>query len=332
MRTTLLGLFLCLASVSIAHADARKSEELIQQGLELRRAGKDADAVPLFRRAYELLPTPRAAAQLGLAEATVKRWGDAATHLEEALATPTDPWIKRNRKALEDSLEDVRTHVGTLELRGEPSGAEVLIGGNLVARLPLDRPLRLSEGKTEIEVRSAGHKTWRKPLNVRAGSTEKLSVRLEVEPPSPPPEVARTEPQAPTSEPNIATAAGTDLPPTVADQNTTPPAPGRTLRYSGIAAGVVGLVGVGFGVKSSLRVQELNDKNPQKGTPDYKDGESAARNQYIGYGLGAAGLVSGAVLYYLGTRADREATSVAGMQFDVAASATGALWTITVRR
>ena len=48
--------------------DAAEAEALIRQGLELRQQGRDAPALPLFQKAYDLAATPRTAGQLGCGE------------------------------------------------------------------------------------------------------------------------------------------------------------------------------------------------------------------------------------------------------------------------
>src|SRR3982751_2270792 len=74
-------------------ARADDAEPLIRRGIELRRAGRDAEALEQFRQANQLAPSPRAAAQIGLAEQALGRWLDADGHLRAALAAPSDPWI-----------------------------------------------------------------------------------------------------------------------------------------------------------------------------------------------------------------------------------------------
>src|SRR5687767_11306624 len=66
-------------------------EELIRQGNELRRDGKDHAAVGLFQKAYDLQRSPRTAGQLGLAESALGYWMAAERHLGEALAAPRHP-------------------------------------------------------------------------------------------------------------------------------------------------------------------------------------------------------------------------------------------------
>src|SRR5262245_19785516 len=106
-----------LASGPAAAAPARTSaneqaEAYIRRGVELRRKPDEGGALQEFRRAYELAPSPRAAAQMGMAEAKLKNWVDAEKHLAESLRARTDPWIKQNRAVLEELWQKVIGRVG----------------------------------------------------------------------------------------------------------------------------------------------------------------------------------------------------------------------------
>jgi hypothetical protein len=85
-------------------------DDLIRQANDARRAGRTAEALPLLQRAWNTCHTPRALAQLGLAEAALERWADAERHLREALQSREDPWIARNLARLETALAEVRPH------------------------------------------------------------------------------------------------------------------------------------------------------------------------------------------------------------------------------
>ena len=65
---------------------ATTAEGLIKEGLELRRAGRDSDALAKFESAYNQSKTPRAAAQWGLCLQAVSRWSEADPLLAEALS------------------------------------------------------------------------------------------------------------------------------------------------------------------------------------------------------------------------------------------------------
>ena len=56
------------ASPARAATDAEQAEALIREGVRLRAHDNAAQALPLFEKAYQIVRTPRTAAQLGLCE------------------------------------------------------------------------------------------------------------------------------------------------------------------------------------------------------------------------------------------------------------------------
>jgi hypothetical protein len=169
---------LALPSSALAAEDA---ESLIKHGVALRRQGNDAAALQEFRRAYDLTPSPRAAAQMGLAEQQMQSWVDASRHLAEALREQGDPWIKKNRPVLESSLHTVESHVGRVLIGGEPAGAEVFVNGQNAGTVPLREPATVPPGPVRVEVRSPGYVTSALSIVVPAGDLNRVEVRLERE-------------------------------------------------------------------------------------------------------------------------------------------------------
>ena len=56
-----------LGGLAVA-ADAADPEALVSEGLQLRRKGRDQEALPLFKKAFDAKATGRTSAQLGLCE------------------------------------------------------------------------------------------------------------------------------------------------------------------------------------------------------------------------------------------------------------------------
>jgi hypothetical protein len=178
-----------VAAAAVPHAQAADPgdvEELIRQGVELRRAKKDQLSLPLFQKAYHLAPTPRTAAQLGLIEMALGYRIDAERHLKEALSSPHDIWVRKNRVKLEESLAKVTSAIGEVTVTGTPVGAEVTVNGNPVGQLPLKTPVRVGEGPTTIEVGAQGFKTLTRAVAVLGGRHEEVNVALEPIPSAPP--------------------------------------------------------------------------------------------------------------------------------------------------
>ena len=167
-----------LVSVVAIAADPAEVEDLIAHGVEFRRAGNDHRALPLFKKAYDLSPTPRTAAQLGLVEMALGYRIDSEQHLAESLAAPRDPWIHKNRETLERSLRQVRAGIGQVAIAGSPAGAEVSVNGTVAGRLPLKAPVRVGEGPAIVEVRAPGYATERQTVQVTGETREEVAIRL----------------------------------------------------------------------------------------------------------------------------------------------------------
>jgi len=154
-------------------------EAAIQRGIRLRKAGDDAGALPEFQSAYQLAHTPRAAAQLGLVEQALGHWDDAEVHLTEAVRTAGDAWVEKNRPALQKSLAVVKEHVGTLQVTGEPEGAEIYVNGRRRGQIPMSKPITVMAGDVDVEVRASGYKRAAQKVAIAPFAYRPLVIRLE---------------------------------------------------------------------------------------------------------------------------------------------------------
>jgi hypothetical protein len=175
--------FSAIALVSVvrpaAAADA-EAEAAIARGVELRRAHEDAAALDEFRRAQALEATPRALAQIALAEAALGRWVVAEGDLLRALAAEDD-WIARQRAALQVALKEIQAHLGSLDV-ASVAGAELWVDGALAAQLP-SPPVRVTAGRVVVEVRAAGHQPATRTIDVAPGSVAREAIALQPLPP-----------------------------------------------------------------------------------------------------------------------------------------------------
>jgi hypothetical protein len=176
-----LALPLAGGAEAAQRAGSVDNEEIIRRGVELRRKRDEEGALREFRRAYEMSPTARAAAQMGLAERSLHRWVDAEAHLAEALAAREDPWIRQNRKVLEAELRLVSGKIGRVEITGEPAGAEVVVNTRIIGRLPLPAAARVEPGSVRVELRSPGYTSAAMTVKVNAGQTATVDIKLDRE-------------------------------------------------------------------------------------------------------------------------------------------------------
>jgi len=267
-----------------AHAvtPEEEAEALITRGIELREQHKDDEALGVFKNALSKSPTPRARAQVALAEQALGLWVLAEHDLANALSVPSDPWIAKNQAALEGALAIIRRHLGSLDVRGQ-EGAEVVLDGVPLGTLPLREPLRVEAGRRVLEIRAKGFYSTTRTLEVPAGGIARETVTLVVMPPD--------------ADPNG--RPGTTVLPD--------PDPGRTQRLlgwtlagSGVALGITGTVAIL--VRKGI-VDDYNDACPGLGAAQpasCEDKIDSARTwltvSVVTYVAGGLFLVGGVIL------------------------------------
>jgi hypothetical protein len=158
--------------------DAADAEALIAQGVALREQAHDREALLLFRRAAALHASPRANAQVALAQQALGEWVDAEAGLVAALAVLNDAWIERNRAALEQALGTVRGQLGWITVDTDAPGVQIRIDGRLVPTLPMAEPLRIAAGVVVVEALAPGYEAAVRYVQVRAGDHAHESMRL----------------------------------------------------------------------------------------------------------------------------------------------------------
>ncbi|HXJ22707.1 MAG TPA: PEGA domain-containing protein [Polyangia bacterium] len=190
--------------------DAREADKLIRHGVELRKAHDDESAAREFQKAYDLTHSPRAAGQLGLAEQALGRWEDAEHHVAEAIHAADDPWVAKNRAALDEAMGTIQAHLGRVEVIGDPPGADVSVNGRDVGKLPLSDAVRVSAGEVDIEVHVPGYVGAQRNVTIVGGQYQKVIIHLVKEaPPAAEPRPGNPEaPPAPTRSPDSGPAEG----------------------------------------------------------------------------------------------------------------------------
>jgi len=133
--------------------------------------------------------------------------------------------------------------------------------------------------------------------------------------------------------PKSTTAAGVE-PAAVATQSRAEENPGRGLRYAGVGAWILGGAALATGAAFSFLVNKTsNDTVAQtnKNVVDwsavsgkYADGHRYETLQWTFYGVGAAAVIAGSVLYWLGAASDQPRASASLVSPLVTAKAAGA--------
>jgi len=302
----LFGLML-VASV----ARAEDAEAIILKGLQLRTEGRDREALAEFQRAAALKETPRGTAQIGLAEQALGLWVDAEDHLKHAVEQDGDPWIQKNRRVLEDALSEVKSHLGTVEIWGTPEGAEVLLGGKPIGKLPNART-RVPAADIQLLVRLGGYVDVSRVLQVPKRGHVREHVELVPLPTEPARPVAAAAEPAP---PAHATAPPPASPPPAVEHTPPPPAPPepaswhRPVKWAAFGLGLAAVAGGGAeNVLAAVKANNFATSHCTKDSQGHiaggssceqldRDQANATKLAIIGYSVGGALLVTALVLH-----------------------------------
>jgi len=326
--------FACSAN---AEAQSPAADQLITDGMAARRAGDDERALGLFARAWDASRTPRARAQMALAEQALGRFALAEAHLTEALAASNDRWISERRPSLEQSLGAIAARLGSLDVRANAPGVTVTLNGQPAGTLPLERPLRVVSGSVVVEVGGAGFVSATRTVNVQAGALARETFDLVRSATAAQP--AQTQPQR--TEPAVATTAATrpeprddanandasvDMPDDRAPAADAAPArSGSALPIVGWVGVGVGVVGLGLGTVFALQGQPAADRwnddarclaggasREMNCSADRKDAEQAQFLSTLSFVVGGAFLATGlALVLFTGGSDDDSAASAA---------------------
>jgi hypothetical protein len=221
----------------------------IEKGIQLRREHRDAEALVLFRQAYEAKPTPRARVQIALAEQALGQWVEAERDLRAALADPDDPWISARREALNGSLVDIGKHLATLTVTANVANGDVWMNGARMGALPITT-LRVPAGRAQIEVQSQGYAPVSRPIDLAPGASVTADLTL----------AAVEEPRSSAKADRPATSNGEILP--TPDRAAHPPAKSTAMSASettrhAFAWGTLTAAGVFLGVGVAAQVVGL---------------------------------------------------------------------------
>lgn len=264
----------------------------VKRGIELRRAGKDEEALQVFREALARAPgSNRIRVHLAATHQALGQWVEAEHSLREAMQHLDDPYIVRHLDALERSLDYVNARLGRLEVRGTPAGADVFLSGERLGTLPLDARL-VPTGFYELEVRKPGYYPALRSLSI--ASRGLLRERVDLTPSG--------EPSAPSSVPV--------RPAPTQDSRARSGFPWLATTLAGVGAVGALTAGVAWAMRESYASRWnsadcLADQRTRRDNcGSYLDSGRTAERVAIGSGVGAVLFLGGAATVWLSTNSD----------------------------
>jgi hypothetical protein len=177
-------------ATDVASADPTSSalmeaeiEPFVQRGIDLRKLGRDVEALAIFEDALIKAPSSvRLKVHLASTHQALGQWVEAERYLSDVLRQPDDPYIRRHRETIERAYEFVDHRLGSLDVVGEPEGAELVLSGRTIGQLPLATPLRVPIGSYVLEVRKDGYYSATRPVAIGGGTLLREFVTLGARP------------------------------------------------------------------------------------------------------------------------------------------------------
>jgi len=178
-----VGSLAVAALVSVSNsASAQESAEveaILKRGIQLRKDGQDEAALAVFQEAEAQAPNSvRVLLHVATAAQAASKWLLADEYLKKADTHKNDPYYIRYSNEIEEVRNTTAQRVGHFRAVGEPSGAEVILNGQVVGTLPMESPKTLEAGTYVLEVNKAGFYRLRRPISVPGGVLTRETVEL----------------------------------------------------------------------------------------------------------------------------------------------------------
>lgn len=298
--------------------DRAAARDLFNEARKLVKAGNYASACPKLEESQRLDPGVGTLFNLADCYEHTGKTASAWSMFSDAAAASRAAKEPEREKAARQRAQDLEPKLLRLSVMIPPAvevaGIEVRRDGTVLNKPMWGQAVPVDSGEHKIEVTAPGKKPWSVTIMLSGeGKTETVTIPgLETETAPPP-----VTPPAPPS--SAAPPAPTSTAPAIAP-TPAPATSGSSQRMIGLVAGGVGIVSLGlagyfaYATKSKLSDAEaycVDTKcTDQKGVDLHDDAVKNADMASIFSGIGALGLVGGAVLYL--TAPSGSSTSSAG--------------------
>jgi hypothetical protein len=202
-RVALLGMSLSVVLALAGPALAQSPEEIkvarqtAGDGLVAYRAGQFDKALSLFAQARAVYPSAQILRMVGYTELALDHWQKSLEALEASLKSTVGTLPESDRKDVQEQLNKVLVHFGSIHVSSRAPDATVSVDGGPAQPLPLDKPLRLLEGKHTVTVTAPDHLDATQDVTVVGGKRLELPIEPEKKPEPPPPPPPKPPPAPP---------------------------------------------------------------------------------------------------------------------------------------
>lgn len=155
----------------------KRAAQLKQEGNRAMDTGRPADALELYKRAYEASPDPALLYNQARAHQALTNYVDAFDLLARFRAE-APPSLLAKIDGFDALVEELSGRIHTLSIAGAPDGTELRINGRSAGTTPLQAPLRLSAGQVLVEARREGFSPVERRISLEGGRASTIELTL----------------------------------------------------------------------------------------------------------------------------------------------------------
>jgi nucleoid-associated protein YgaU len=322
--------YFCLVSCALSaraaqaqNSNTALSESLFQQGKQLSAAGNFAEACPKFAASYKLDPATGTLLNLGACEESLGKTATAWAHFNDALGAARRDQVASRVQYAEGRIKSLEARLIRLQInvppRSDVPGLEVKLDGEVLSSVAFGMPNPIDPGHHTLDMSAPGKKSAQFLIDaVTPQATLQATVPILADDP------AASAAAAPVAAPVAAPAAVAPIvAPAQAAAAAPSPAPTASsspnpLRVVGYVVGGLGVVGLGLGTFFHVQASKENtlaldtctggaSGNQCQSDADFGNHNSHVSSaksdravSYASLGVGAAALVTGAILVIAG--------------------------------
>lgn len=170
-----------------AEAKIARAKDLFDKGYALLKAGDCERALGLFKRSLGEAPSSSSTMNAAYCLNDLKRADEALELYEDLLITYAAELSDGDKAMIEAAVAALRKKVGSIEISASADGGQVIIDGRARGKLPLDAPIRVTEGEHVVRIQKDGEELFERKVHVSAGAAITVDARLPPPAPRPPP-------------------------------------------------------------------------------------------------------------------------------------------------
>jgi len=307
-----LGLAWSVGVSPLMAQDAATAAALFDKGLAEMQARRFDAACPALAESYRLDPQPGALFTLAECFAEGGKVASASARYDEYIdlfsrMTPGQQAGQRGRdKIALQKKQALQPRIPTLTLvlpKDAPAGTRIKRDGVVLNAPAIGTPLPIDPGEHVITSVVPNGPEHEQRISVAEAEKKEFTVELKLPPPPPVDPAPATSGSAPPPAATTAPPAATTSAPATTVKPTSGGSTGKTLGWITTGIGIAGIgVGSVFGLMALQKKGDADNECPNlsctpEGMKAVQDGRDQALISTIGFGVGAAGLVTGIILF-----------------------------------